>query len=51
MTLEAHALFLTPLYVSVKLNWPAHPEILRNWEDPQVEIYRNVKHDLEGLFL
>lgn len=33
MTLKAHGLFLSPLHVSVKLNWPACPELQRNRED------------------
>lgn len=45
-----HFLLLKGLaFVSVKLNWSARPELLRNWEDPQVEIYRNVKHDHKRL--
>lgn len=49
MTLKEHKLLVRPLYVPVKLNWPASPELLRNREDPQVEIYTNWKYDHKSL--
>lgn len=49
MTLKLHALFLRPLHVSAKLNWPACPELLRNREDSQVELHRSFKYNHKRL--
>lgn len=49
MTLKLHALSWRPLHVSVKLNRLAYPELLRNREDSQVQVYRNFKYNNKRL--
>lgn len=49
MALQLHALSWRPRHVSVKLNWLACPELLREREDSQVEINRSFKYNNERL--